>query len=190
MTFSEILKKIWDFLWKSNSIWSLIVDIALIFLIVKFIVLPGVGLIMGTSLPLVIVESGSMTHGGNFNYWWQLHGSWYEDRDITKDTVYSWKFNNGMNKGDIIVVNGNKNKDYKIGDVIIFQVPQNSVPIIHRIIAIHEIDGKIFYETKGDHNNGQHTYEQLIPKGNVIGKSVFRIHWLGWIKLFFVQLFS
>jgi len=194
MTFKETLKKIWDFLWHSNSIWSLIVDVLLIFLIVKFLLLPGVGWILGTSLPLVIVESGSMTHEGDFNQWWQLHGDWYEQRNISKDIVYSWNFNDGMEKGDIILVQGNKNRDYKIGDVIIFKVPENSVPIIHRVVGIHQeqlsIGEYTFYETKGDHNDGQHPYETRIPPQYVLGKSILRIPYLGWIKLFFVELFK
>ncbi len=190
MKLKGLLKKTWNFLWKSNSIWSLIIDIIIIFLIVKFLLLPGIGLILGTSLPLVIVESGSMTHEDVFDNWYSLHGYWYTENNISLETVNSWGFHDGMDKGDIILVQGNKNKDYKIGDVIIFQVPQNPVPIIHRVIAIHKVDGQIFYETKGDHNDGQHPYEELISKEQVLGKSVSRIPWLGWIKLFFVELFK
>lgn len=189
MTFKETLKKIWHFLWESNSIWSLLVDIILIFLIVKFLLLPGIGLILGTSLPLVIVESGSMTHEANFDNWYSIHGSWYQENNITKETISSWGFHNGMNKGDIIMVRGNKEKEYKVGDVIIFKVSQNSIPIIHRIIKVEEIEGQTYYSTKGDHNDGQLSYEQMISKNQVIGKAIFRIPWLGWIKLFFVELF-
>jgi signal peptidase I len=190
MTFQETWKKIWNFLWHSNSIWSIIVDILLIFLILKFILLPGFGLIVGSPVPLVIIESGSMEHQGNFDSWWNLHGQWYLDNNISKETVNSWKFHNGMNKGDIILVTGNKNKDYKAGDVIVFSVSENNVPIIHRIIAIHEINGQIFYETKGDHNDGQHPYEKLIAKNQVLGQSSLRIPYVGWIKLFFVGIFN
>ncbi len=188
MTFNELLKKTWHFLWHSNSIWSIIVDIALIFLILKFILLPGFGLIVGSPIPLVIIESGSMAHEGNFDMWWDLHGQWYLDNNISRETVSSWKYHNGMNKGDIILVTGNKNKDYHIGDVIVFSVQENNVPIIHRIIAIHNIDGETFYETKGDHNDGQHSYEKLISKKQVLGKASFRLPYVGWIKLFFVGI--
>lgn len=188
MASKQTWKKIWHFLWHSNSIWSILVDIVLIFLILKFILLPGFGLIVGSPVPLVIVESGSMTHEGSFDNWWDMHGEWYTDNNISEETVSSWKFHNGMSKGDIIFVTGNKDKVYKIGDVIVFSVQGNGVPIIHRIIAIHNIDGETFYETKGDHNDGQHTYEKLISKKQVLGKSVFRIPYIGWIKLVFVEL--
>jgi len=190
MTFKEIWGEIWHFLWHSNSIWSILVDIILIFLILKFILLPGFGLIVGSPVPLVIIESGSMEHQGSFGQWWGLHGQWYVENNISEETVSSWKFHNGMNKGDVILVTGNKNKDYKVGEVIVFSVPGNSVPIIHRIIAIHVVNGETFYETKGDHNDGQHSYEKLIAKKQTLGKASFRIPWIGWVKLFFVELFK
>jgi len=190
MTFKETWKKIWHFLWHSNSIWSILVDIILIFLILKFVLLPGFGLIVGSKVPLVIIESGSMEHQGSFDQWWNLHGTWYKENNISEETVSSWGFHNGMNKGDVILVTGNKNKDYKIGDVIVFSVQENNVPIIHRIIAIHDLDGEIFYETKGDHNDGQHSYEKLIAKNQVLGKASFRVPYIGWIKLFVVGIFT
>ena len=164
-------------------------DILLIFLILKFILLPGFGLIVGSPIPLVIIESGSMEHEGTFNNWWSLHSQGYLDNNISRETVNAWKFHNGMDKGDVILVTGNKNKDYKIGEIIVFSVSGSNVPIIHRIIAIHEINEETFYETKGDHNDGQHPYEKLIAKSQVLGKASFRVPGVGWIKLFFVGLF-
>jgi len=190
MKFQELLKKTWHFLWHSNSIWSILVDIILIFLILKFVLLPGFGLIVGSKVPLVIIESGSMEHQGSFDNWWNIHGQWYRENNISLEIVDSWGFHNGMNKGDVVLVTGNKNKDYKIGDVIVFSVPKNNVPIIHRIIAIHDVQGEIFYETKGDHNDGQHSYEKLISKKQVLGKASFRIPYIGWVKLFFVGIFN
>ena len=56
------LKKIWKWLWESDSWWSYLVFLILVFIIIKLIFLPGLGLIFGTSLPLAIVESSSMDH--------------------------------------------------------------------------------------------------------------------------------
>jgi signal peptidase I len=189
MTFKETWKKIWHFLTESNSVWSWIVDILLVFILVKFILLPAVGLLMGTSVPLVIVESGSMEHQGNFDTWFSWAGEWYVDNNISKDLVYSWKFNNGMDKGDIIAVKGLKDHNYELGDVIVFKVPEQGTPIIHRIISVETKDGVKIYTTKGDHNNGQLPYEHQIYDSQVLGKAVARVPKLGWVKLFFVDLF-
>jgi len=207
-------KKIWDFLWKSNSIWSWIVDFILIFLIVKFIVFPVVGLAMGTQLPFVIIESGSMEHkivsydagipanicgisfnktndvSSDFEQYWGYCSPWYDQHNITKDEFESWGYVRGMNKGDIIVVKGLKDFDYKEGDIIIFSRGAGyATPIIHRIIDVNEIDGAKVFSTKGDHNPDQLDYEKEISQEQVLGKAVTRIPKLGWIKLFFAQLF-
>jgi len=190
MAFKETWKKMWNFLTESNSVWSWIVDILLVFIIVKFLILPGVGLLLGTSVPLVIVESGSMEHQATFDSWFSWAGEWYLDNNLSKDMVYSWEFNNGMNKGDVIIVRGLKDMNYELGDVIVFKVPQQSTPIIHRIISVQTVDGVRAYATKGDHNNGQLSYEHEIYNSQVLGKAVFRTPKLGWVKLFFVGLFG
>jgi len=62
MDWKKILKKTWWFIWESDSIWSWIVNIILAFVIIKFLVYPGLGFAMQTSHPIVAVVSGSMEH--------------------------------------------------------------------------------------------------------------------------------
>lgn len=187
-------KKFWDFLWKSNSIWSWIIDLILIFLIVKFIFFPMMGLIFATPLPFVIIESNSMHHAGNFDEWYNEFGLWYENNDISREDILKWPYNNGLDKGDIIVVLGKAPSEYEMGDVIIFKTKVQSTPIIHRLIDIEQ-NNKFIFSTKGDNNQGQLIYfgfnvEQDIKEENVLGKAALRIPYLGWAKLFFVELFS
>lgn len=56
------LRKLWWFIWEDNSIWSWIVNIILAFIIIKFLVYPGLGFLLNTSHPIVAVVSGSMEH--------------------------------------------------------------------------------------------------------------------------------
>jgi signal peptidase I len=56
------IKRAWDFIWNDNSIWSWIVNIILAFVIIKFIVYPGLGFMLSTTHPIVAVVSGSMEH--------------------------------------------------------------------------------------------------------------------------------
>lgn len=206
-------KKIWDFLWHSNSVWSWIIDLILIFLIVKFVIFPVFSLCLGAPLPFVIIESGSLEHkiisydknidphicglsfekpedlSRNFSRYWQFCGSWYEEHNISKEEFENWPYMNGMNKGDIIVVKGLRDYNYKKGDIIIFRRPEqeHTTPIIHRIVDIKQADGVIF-STKGDHNFEQWGYELEIHKEQIAGKAIARIPKLGWIKLFFVEI--
>lgn len=180
------LGKIWHFLWKSDSIWSWIIDLILIFLIVKFIIFPVFGLIFATPIPFVIIESNSMIHEGEFDDWFSLYGLWYLENNITKEQIEEWSWRNGLDKGDIIIVRGLKNYDYKIGEIIIFKVEGQKMPIIHRVIFSNETT----FSTKGDHNNAQWPYEETIRQEQILGKAIGRIPKIGWIKLFFVGIFK
>lgn len=55
-------RKVWHFIWEDDSLLSWAVNIALAFLLIKFIVYPGLGLLLGTNFPVVAVVSGSMEH--------------------------------------------------------------------------------------------------------------------------------
>jgi len=214
MNLTEVLikiKKSWKWIWNSDSIWSWIVALILIFLIVKFIFFPTLSLIFGTSLPLAGVESSSMDHQivkddykilnlcGEiyFDEYWDICGDWYVDnKHITKPIFEKFSMKNGFRKGDIIIVWGRFTP--KIGDIIIFKPNPESTaprPIIHRIIEINEDET---YQTKGDHNKEQlissnniyKTDETSIRQTQIIGKAVFKIPYLGWVKIWFIELIN
>jgi len=84
------------------------------------------------------------------------------------------------NKGDMIIVVGDKN--LSIGDVVVFDSPARSYPIIHRVYNITE-DGKIL--TKGDNNRSVDPWKTDLSL--VHGKSVLRIPLLGWVKIIFTK---
>ena len=61
----KILKRVWYFIWEEDSIWSWLVNIILAFVLIKYVVYPGLGFLLGTSHPIVAVVSGSMEHDGS-----------------------------------------------------------------------------------------------------------------------------
>jgi hypothetical protein len=198
----SLLKRIWHFIWDDDSIWSWIVNVILAFVLIKFILYPGIGLLLGTTHPVVAVVSGSMEHKivggaicgvmpkdykGDFNSFWETCGGFYNQFNITKESFQKFYLKNGFNTGDIIVLLGKKPKDIYVGDVIVFQENQPD-PIIHRVVARWEEGGKYYYTTKGDHNPGMLPFEYKIPEDRLVGKAVFRIPFLGYIKIWFVQL--
>ncbi len=198
MDFKETCRKIWCFLWESDSIWSWLANILLAFVLIKFIVYPGLGFFFGTAYPVVAVVSGSMEHDGSFEEWWNtaaLCGNkyctqkeWYALYSISKEKFKEYSFNNGFNKGDIMVLYGTEPKNIKMGDVIVFVNKENGDPIIHRVIVISTTETGYVYTTKGDHNNDSGAIDKSIAEDAVIGKAVVRIPLLGWIKIIFVQL--
>src|SRR3989338_8734422 len=135
------LKKTWWFIWEDDSIWSWIVNIILAFVLIKFIVYPGLGLLLGTHYPIVAVVSSSMEHDGNFENWWNGQSTWYLNNDITKENFLTFDFRNGFNKGDIMILYGKKAKDIGIGEVIVFKSGRPD-PIIHRVVKKADANGE------------------------------------------------
>ncbi len=184
MTVKSQLKRFWHFVWYDNSFLSWIVNVLLAFILVKFIIYPGLGLLFGTTHPIVAVVSGSMEHNTDFDTWWQQQASIYEGLGITKETFRTYRFKNGFNKGDIMLIVRPSNLN--VGDVIVFRGSARD-PIIHRIVQLNQ-DGT--YRTKGDSISNQQSRddEKQIQTERIIGKAVFRIPYLGWLKIFFVEL--
>jgi len=179
-----MIKKIWNFIWYDDSPLSWIVNIVLALVLVKFIIYPGLGLILGTTHPLVAVVSGSMDHNEmKFDGWWENNKEWYESNDISKENFRNFILKNGFNKGDIMVLW--RSEPLKVGDVIVYRKQNsNDPPIIHRIV---KIEGTM--QTKGDNVGRVQGFETSIPRESVIGKAILRIPFLGYIKIWFVDLF-
>ncbi len=182
---------------------SWIVNFVLAVIIIKFIVYPGLGLLLGTSYPIVAVVSESMEHDGNFDEWWQSKAicdstlcsqqQFYNKKNITKKMFEKFDFKNGFNKGDVIILHGKKPKDIEIGEVIVFQA-QREYPIIHRVVDKWEKQSKYYFTTKGDHNERSITNnviaEHKIIEDRVIGVGTIRIPYLGWVKLGFTYIIN
>jgi hypothetical protein len=187
----NVFVKFWNFL-KEDSWPSFLVSLVIALIVIKFVIFPVLTFFTGTALPLVIVESCSMYHSQDLDI--IMKNKVYSDYGLSFENTTDWSLRNGFTKGDIIFVVGAK--DVNVGDVIIFNGGQAN-PIIHRVISIKEENGKIIYGTKGDNNLRQitpgcsaggvcwKTDETNITQDSVVGKAVFRVPAIGWIKLIF-----
>lgn len=192
------LKKFWKFVWEDDSLLSWIVSVFLAFVIIKFVVYPILALLFATTHPVVAVVSGSMEHHYDFDTWWNIHEPKYTEVGITKDQFKEFPFAHGFNTGDIMVLYGKKPEKIEVGDIIVYNSIYKKDPIIHRVIRKWEEDGKLYFATKGDNNNGSNNDELKIPVEKIIGytkygngsTAVIRIPYLGWIKIGFVKLLS
>ncbi|MBI5871915.1 signal peptidase I [archaeon] len=181
MKLKSYLKAIWYFIWHDDSLLSWIVNLILAFVIVKFIIYPGLGLVLGTSYPVVAVVSGSMEHNGiEFDEWWEANKGYYEARGINKEQFAEYSFEDGFNKGDVMIII--EPKDINKGDVIVYGSPYYPYPIIHRVVEVNEQG----YETKGDNNAAKDP--QTVTGNAVLGEAKLRLPWLGWVKIAFAQL--
>jgi signal peptidase I len=118
-------------------------------------------------------------------------------------------FNRTLNVGDIIIVQGVDPKtfdtNYPNSDIIVYKNPTDpeDTPIVHRIVTRYEVNGTLYFQTKGD-GNGQKwpavpsssEYDsntvypgngQGVPAELVEGKVILRIPYLGWVTLILNQ---
>ncbi|MAG91487.1 signal peptidase I [Candidatus Woesearchaeota archaeon] len=187
-----ILRKVWHFIWEDNSIWSWIINIILAFILIKFIVYPGLGFAFQTSHPVVAVVSESMEHKGSFDEWWNNGNKWYVANGISRGEFEQYPLKNGFNKGDIMVLYGKKTGNIGIGDVVVFWSSSRD-PIIHRIVKKSQDNGAYIFQTKGDNyrtnpapiQKPPFLDETRITEDQIIGNAVFKVPLLGWIKIWF-----
>jgi signal peptidase I len=96
--------------------------------------------------------------------------------------VFSDSMDPTFYKGDMVIVMGASN--YSVGDIVVFDSPGTTYPIIHRVNEVRPT-GII---SKGDNNP---TTDEgrwgVIPFSNIYGKAILKIPILGWVKILFVQ---
>lgn len=192
----KALKRLWYFIWEDNSIWSWIVNIVLAFVLIKFIVYPGLGLVLQTSHPVVAVVSESMEHNNGFEDWWNKANNWYIANDIKKEDFNNFPLKNGFNKGDIMVLKGKRAENIKIGDVVVFWSAKKD-PIIHRVVKKWQDNDVYYFQTKGDNYKtnpmpikSAFLDETKVSEEQIVGNAVLRIPLLGYIKIWFVELLN
>lgn len=130
---------------------------------------------LNSEMPIVAVYSSSMQHDNAE----KTHYEWLEKNlGYNRSFIDSWPFPKGLNVGDMPIIKGEEN--YNVGDIIVYKVEGLRYPIIHRIIKINE-DGT--FQTKGDNNFSQLPYELKVKKEQIIGRVIFIIPKIGYIRI-------
>jgi signal peptidase I len=170
------LKKLWK-----NEYVKTAVAIGLIALTV-FGFWYGLQAALGTNYPLLAVESGSMCvpYGSACDGW----------------TSVGHPFERTLHTGDLIIIQNvnpaELNADYPNSDIIVFHKPADPTGlIVHRIVAKQEINGKLYFQTKGDGNGlkwpsavSSSDYDVWylpngVPEDQICGKVIMLIPWVG-----------
>ena len=162
--------------WKGTLI-SFIVAFLFAYLIHR-----GLAFALSTPEAAVIIYSSSMQHD---NPEVTYYGWLKEKLNYSREFIDSWPFPNGLYVGDIAFLQGQK--EYKVGDVIVYSAKNYPLPIIHRIIKINE-DGT--YQTKGDNNFGQLSFEKRVEREKIYGKVIFVIPRLGYPKVILAKIYE
>lgn len=165
-------------LFKNNTFQTALIIVVVVLLIAGFYLAERQGYI-------VVVPSGSMCipENGVCNGW-------------------THAFERTLHVGDILLVlpmaPESLNANYPDSDIIVFRDPtDNSQLIVHRIINKTEVDGSLYFGTKGDGNGNKwpelplfalDKWDFFNPPGVsqdlVVGKVVLRVPWIGHLTLF------
>lgn len=207
------VKSFIKYIFKGEDLISHVLYFLTLFVFFKYLLIPIIGLVMGTSYPLTAIVSGSMEHdlkgefvcGNQFSYvsqtYWDICGDFYEKNlNITNEDFNLFPYVNGMYRGDVIIVYGKSFENIDVGDVILFKGQDkvtlengekeslfflNYGPIIHRVVDKEYENGTYYFTTKGDNNHAIMQKEVNIPQEDVLGVAVFRIPYLGLINYYF-----
>ena len=173
-------------LWRNETVQTVIV-IALIAIVI-FGFWFGSQIVLNTKIPPALaVISGSMCipYGGACDDWLSVNHP----------------FARTLHKGDIVLIQGVDPKDLKTNypdsDIIVFHNPNDPTElIVHRIIAVTEVNGSLYFSTKGDGNGNKWpetpqysldpwdtNYPQGVPQNLIEGKVIMRIPWIGWVAI-------
>ena len=92
-----------------------------------------------------------------------------------------------IEKGDAVIISKTTHQDLesiKVGQILVFT--HNGRYITHRVIYITKLDGKYYFQTKGDANSDEDNY--TVEEEDIIGVTSQRIKWIGlptvWLQEF------
>ena len=187
---------------RKNDYFKTAVAIVLIVGIVLGLFL-GLEFGLRTTIPALTVISPSMyIANGGLNYTPGVHQNYDTWNDFWISLIHP--FSRTLNVGDIIIIEGVNPKDlntnYPNSDIIVFHDPDPglyNMLIVHRIIGVEDVNGILFFKTKGDGNgnswpqkpvSGEDQWDSnnppWVPASFVVGKVIMRIPWLGWVTMF------
>ncbi|MCO5607009.1 hypothetical protein L7F22_061200 [Adiantum nelumboides] len=107
--------------------------------------------------------------------------------------VLSGSMEPGFQRGDILFLNMG-NAPVRAGEIVVFNVDGRKIPIVHRVIKVHEDrkTGEVEVLTKGDNNYGDdrllYADGQLwLNRHHIMGRSVGFLPYVGWVTIFMTE---
>ncbi|KAI9243482.1 MGC131207 protein-like protein [Phascolomyces articulosus] len=104
--------------------------------------------------------------------------------------VLSGSMRPGFDRGDLLLLSLPENDPVDINDICVFKLPGRDVPIVHRVIKLHDdaTTGKQMLLTKGDNNSrddrGLYDYKQMwIHREHVVGKVKGFVPYVGMLTI-------
>ncbi|KAI5660500.1 hypothetical protein M9H77_29293 [Catharanthus roseus] len=107
--------------------------------------------------------------------------------------VLSGSMEPAFKKGDILFLHMSKDP-IRVGEIVVFNVDGRDIPIVHRIIKVHEQrnSGKINILTKGDANpsDDRGLYapgQRWLEQHHIMGRAVGFLPYVGWLTIIMTE---
>jgi signal peptidase len=102
--------------------------------------------------------------------------------------VLSGSMEPAFQRGDILFLN-NQDDPIRAGDVVVFKIKDRDIPIVHRVLKVHEQkDGRIELLTKGDNNrvDDRGLYapgQKWLKREDILGRASGTLRYLGMVTI-------
>ncbi|KAK6915027.1 Peptidase S24/S26A/S26B/S26C [Dillenia turbinata] len=107
--------------------------------------------------------------------------------------VLSGSMEPGFKRGDILFLHMSKDP-IRAGEIVVFNVDGREIPIVHRVIKVHERQdtGEVDVLTKGDNNYGDdrllYAHGQLwLHRHHIMGRAVGFLPYVGWVTIIMTE---
>uniref|UniRef100_A0A1B6KJ13 Signal peptidase complex catalytic subunit SEC11 n=1 Tax=Graphocephala atropunctata TaxID=36148 RepID=A0A1B6KJ13_9HEMI len=93
-------------------------------------------------------------------------------------------------RGDLLLLTNPAGEPVRAGDIVVFRVTGKEIPIVHRVVRVHEREnGTLKFLTKGDNNpvddRGLYTPGQLwLTETDVVGRAKGVLRYIGLLTIF------
>ncbi|KAK1272579.1 hypothetical protein QJS04_geneDACA020623 [Acorus gramineus] len=108
--------------------------------------------------------------------------------------VLSESMEPGFQRGDMLFLRMTK-EPIRAGEIVVYNVDGRPIPIVHRVIKIHEHrdTGEVDVLTKGDNNlvddRSLYAHRQLwLHRHHIVGRAVGFLPYVGWVTLIMSEM--
>ncbi|XP_058082772.1 uncharacterized protein LOC131230800 isoform X1 [Magnolia sinica] len=113
--------------------------------------------------------------------------------ELPVTVVVSESMEPGVKRGDILFVHMSKDP-IRAGEIVIFNVDGREIPIVHRVIKVHERQdtGEVDVLTKGDNNLVDDTFlyahgRLWLQRHHIRGRAVGFLPYVGWATIIMTE---
>uniref|UniRef100_U5EVP6 Signal peptidase complex catalytic subunit SEC11 n=1 Tax=Corethrella appendiculata TaxID=1370023 RepID=U5EVP6_9DIPT len=104
--------------------------------------------------------------------------------------VLSGSMEPAFHRGDLLFLTNYREEPVRVGEIVVFKVEGREIPIVHRVIKLHEKNnGTVKFLTKGDNNavddRGLYAPGQLwLTKKDIVGRAKGFLPYVGMITIY------